>query len=337
MLPPSGRTAATEAAKPLQPAAALAPAPKKPTSRLLIAAVAVAVVALFGLTALGGAGWWYFRQRGARGAEPSRTVGTTTPASDSTPPLVTTPPAPAKAEASSPAAPAAGPPAVDAPPAAPTQAGTLPAPGGVPAPGQVPIQTGPPAAQAAAPAQPPSQPPAATIASPTQPAASAPLPVADAATKPSAAVRPPGAAVESGVAASSAARPGVNQNTVDLLAGRQAGQGYDASTATSAQAAVSRINYVLEQYVKALVAADAEAIREFRPSLSPGESALMRARQLKVRLDDVRVEVNGAEATARCRRRIDGISESGAPLQEDGVAIYRLVRKASGWVIADVR
>ena len=136
---------------------------------------------------------------------------------------------------------------------------------------------------------------------------------------------------------SNAARPGVNQNTVDSLAGRQAGQGYDASTATSAQAAVSRINYVLEQYVRALVNADAEAIREFRPSLSPGESALMRARQLKVRLEDVRVEVNGAEATARCRRRISGTSESGAPLQEDGVATYRLVRRASGWVIADVK
>jgi ketosteroid isomerase-like protein len=63
----------------------------------------------------------------------------------------------------------------------------------------------------------------------------------------------------------------------------------------------------------------------------------MRARQLKLRLEDVRVEVRGAEATARCRRRISGTSESGAPLQEDGVAIYRLVRRASGWVIADVK
>ena len=63
----------------------------------------------------------------------------------------------------------------------------------------------------------------------------------------------------------------------------------------------------------------------------------MRARQLKVRLEDVRVEVNGTEATARCRRRISGTSESGAPLQEDSVAIYRLVRRASGWVIADVK
>jgi hypothetical protein len=41
--------------------------------------------------------------------------------------------------------------------------------------------------------------------------------------------------------------------------------------------------------------------------------------------------------TLSCRRRISGTSESGAPLQEDSVAIYRLVRRASGWVIADVK
>jgi ketosteroid isomerase-like protein len=133
------------------------------------------------------------------------------------------------------------------------------------------------------------------------------------------------------------ARPGLTQDTVESLAGRQAGQGYDAATAASIQAAVSRINYVLEQYVKALVNADAEGIREFRPSLSPEENALMKARQLKVRLEDVRVEVKGAEATARCRRKIEGTTATGAPLQEDVVAVYRFVRKASGWVIADVR
>jgi ketosteroid isomerase-like protein len=154
---------------------------------------------------------------------------------------------------------------------------------------------------------------------------------------PPSAGRPPGAPVETGVVPSTPARPGVTQDTVDSLASREAGRGYDTSTAASVQAAVSRINYVLEQYVKALVNADAQAIREFRPSLSPAESALMRARQLKVRLEGVKVEVNGAEATARCRRRVDGTSESGAPMQEDGVATYRFVRRASGWVIADVK
>jgi hypothetical protein len=143
--------------------------------------------------------------------------------------------------------------------------------------------------------------------------------------------------VETGVAARAGARPGVTPDTVESLAGRQAGEAYDATNAASVQAAVSRVNYVLEQYVRALVNADADAIREFRSALSPEENALMRARQLKVRLEDVRVEVNGTEATARCRRKVSGTSASGAPLQEDVVAVYRLVRKAAGWVITDVK
>jgi serine/threonine protein kinase len=329
MLAPSGRTAATEAgegpppvavaappvaARPQPPSAAHAAVSKKPTSRLLIVAVAVAVVTVFGLAALGGVAWWYVTQRGATSAETPGAAGTTTSVPPSTPPPVTASPARTETEAPPPATPPAG---------------------------QVPTQTGAPAAQATAPAQLPSPPTSATATSPPPLAVPAPPSGAEAVAKPPvtspAAVPRPGAPVESGVVPSNAARPGVNQNTVDSLAGRQAGEGYDASTAASVQAAVSRINYVLEQYVRALVNADAEAIREFRPSLSPGESALMRARQLKVRLEDVRVEVNGAEATARCRRRIAGTSESGAPLQEDGVAIYRLVRRASGWVIADVK
>jgi serine/threonine-protein kinase len=361
MPPPSGRAAAIEAgedgppppalaappvaARPQQPAVVPAPTPKKPTSRLLIAAVVVGVVALFGLTALGGAAWWYFTQRGAGGAAPSAAAGPTTPVPGPTPP------AHAPADASSPATPSAGQTKADLPPAAATETGTLPGAGGAPAPGQAPVQAGAPAVLATAPLQTPAQPPATATASaaapptaatpPPSPVAQAAPPGAEAAAKPPAAppaaARPPVAPVESGVAPSAAARPGVSQNTVDSLAGRENAQGYEAGAAGSVQATVARINYVLEQYVKALVAADAEAVREFRPSLSPAESALMRARQLKVRLDDVRVEVNGAEATARCRRKIDGTSESGAPLQEDGVAVYRLVRRASGWVIADVK
>ena len=346
MLPPSGRTAATEAGE--EPAAAAqALAPKKHTSRLLIAAIAVGVVAVFGLTALGGAAWWYYGKRGASGTQPPGAAGTTTAPPASTPPAVTTPALQGKMDAPATATPPAVQPAADVAPATAAQTGTIPAAGSAPPPGQAPpTQTGGAAVEAAVPGQPPAQPkPTSPVTPPATPpavpAAPSTPPAADTTAKPPvaqpAAVRPPGAPVETGVVPSTAARPGVSQNTVDSLAGRPAGQAYDASTAGSAQAAVSRINYVLEQYVKALVNADAEAIREYRPSLSPAESALMRARQLKVRLDDVRVEINGAEATARCRRRIDGTSEAGAPLQEDGVAIYRLVRKASGWVIADVK
>ncbi len=361
MLPPSGRTAATEpgeepvaasagspvevtaavatappvAARPLQAAAAQAAVPKKQTSRLLIAAIAVGVMAVFGLTALGGAAWWYFSQRGAPGSQPPGAVGTTTSPPASTPPAVTTPAGQGMAEVPATAAPPVVQSAADVTPSTAAQTNTVPAAGGAPTPGQaLPAQGGAAAVPATAPAQPSAQPPP----TPTTPATP---PTAEAAVKPPvappAAGRPPGAPVETGVVPSASARPGVTQDTFDSFASREAGRGYEPSTAASAQAAVSRINYVLEQYVKALVNADAQAIREFRPSLSPAESALMRARQLKVRLEDVRVEVNGAEATARCRRRIEGTSDSGAPMQEDGVAVYRLVRRASGWVIADVK
>ena len=361
MLPPSGRTAATEpgeepvaasagspvevtaavatappvAARPLQAAAAQAAVPKKQTSRLLIAAIAVGVMAVFGLTALGGAAWWYFSQRGAPGSQPPGAVGTTTSPPASTPPAVTTPAGQGMAEVPATAATPVVQSAADVTPSTAAQTNTVPAAGGAPTPGQaLPAQGGAAAVPATAPAQPSAQPPP----TPTTPATP---PTAEAAVKPPvappAAGRPPGAPVETGVVPSAAARPGVTQDTFDSFASREAGRGYEPSTAASAQAAVSRINYVLEQYVKALVNADAQAIREFRPSLSPAESALMRARQLKVRLEDVRVEVNGAEATARCRRRIEGTSDSGAPMQEDGVAVYRLVRRASGWVIADVK
>jgi serine/threonine-protein kinase len=345
MLPPSGRMASTEVAEqsvasPAGPqstpagaaapkaAAVPAPAQRRPTSRLVIAAVAVAIVGIFGLTALGGAAWWYFTQRGSAGSQPA---GVAEPAS-------ATPPAQAAAPASTPR-----------PSAETATAGARPpdaaaVPNDQPPPVQPAPQPTAPLPTAAQPTAPQPAAPAAQPPVPPQPAAQPPPPppAPEAAGKPPvvppAAVRPPGAPpVETGVVPTAGARAGVTQDTVDLLAGRQAGQGYDASTAASVQAAVSRINYVLEQYVKALVNADAEGIREFRTSLSPEESALMRARQLKVRLEGVRVEVNDAEATARCRRKIEGTSATGAPLQEDTVVVYRLVRKASGWVIADVR
>ena len=342
------------AARPREAASAQAAVPKKQASRLLIAAVAVGVVAVFGLTALSGAAWWYFSQRGAPASQPPGPGGTTTSPSASTPPAVTTPAGHGAAEVPQTATPPVLQPAGDVTPSPAAQTGIVPGAGAALTPSQAPpTQGGGAAAPATTPAQPSAPPPpppappappaAGPVAAVTPPAADAAVkpPAADAAVKPPAAPpaagRPSGAPVETGVVPSTAARPGVTQDTVSSFASREAGRGYDPSAASSVQAAVSRINYVLEQYVKALVNADAQAIREFRPSLSPGESALMRARQLKVRLEDVRVEVNGAEATARCRRRVEGTSESGAPMQEDGVAVYRLVRRASGWVIADVK
>ncbi len=338
-LQPSGQTAPTEAGAPSdvpsvevpskpagvavpEAAAAPAPAPRKKTSRMMIAAVGVAVAGIFGLAALGGSAWWYFTQKGNAGSQSAGVAEPTAP----------TPPAQAGAPASTPKPPAETATASGRPPDAGTVPNDQPPPVRAVPQTAAPQQTAP-AVQPPTPAQPTAQPPP-----PPPPTTQA----AEAAGKPPAvpgtAVRPPGAPpVETGVVPTTGARPGVTQDTVDSLAGRQAGQGNDAATAASVQAAVSRINYVLEQYVKALVNADAEGVKEFRSSLSPEENALMRARQLKVRLEDVRVEVQGAEATARCRRKIDGSSATGAPLQEDAVVVYRLVRKASGWVIADVK
>lgn len=136
------------------------------------------------------------------------------------------------------------------------------------------------------------------------------------------------------MAANAEARPGVSGESLDAFKGRTSGQGGDAAARL---AAVNRINYVLEQYVRALVNGDADAIREFRPTLSSEESALMRARQLKVRLEEVRVDVDGTEAVARCRRRLEGTSATGGRIQEDGPVTFHLTRKPAGWVITDVR
>jgi hypothetical protein len=115
------------------------------------------------------------------------------------------------------------------------------------------------------------------------------------------------------------------------------GQPQEAGGAVSTLAAINRVNYVLGQYVQALVNADAAGIREYRPSLSAEETGLMRARQLKVRLEDLRVDVNGIEATARCRRKLDGVAANGAAIQDDRPVAFRLIRRPTGWVIADVR
>lgn len=131
-------------------------------------------------------------------------------------------------------------------------------------------------------------------------------------------------------------RTGLAPGTVDAFKG-SSGQPPDAGGGAATLAAINRINYVLGQYVQALVNADAAGIREYRPSLSAEETGLMRAQQLKVRLEDLRVEVNGLEAMARCRRKLDGVAANGAVIQEDRPVAFRLIRRPAGWVIADVR
>jgi tRNA A-37 threonylcarbamoyl transferase component Bud32 len=325
MTPPTGSMAATAASAVQQPPAAAStepppvaaitpPAPaaapeRKWASRLMVAAIAVGVVGLFVVAGLAGAGWWWWssrQQRTGTGSDQPNSAATTAsqPPAPPQPSGAALPPAPPPASPPAPATPVPG--AVAGRPAS-QDATIVESP---PAPPQTAPPSVAPVAQAPPNAQPQTQPQ-------TQPPIQTPI--------------------QTGVAARAGGRPGVSEDTVEALSGRQPGQAYDANTATSVQAAVSRINYVLEQYVRALVNADADAIREYRSALSPEENALMRARQLKVRLEDVRIEVAGAEATARCRRKIVGTSASGAPLQEDVAAVYRLVRKPAGWVITDVR
>ena len=313
------------AAAPPVAAPPVAAAPSKHSSRLLIAIVIVLVVGLSGLVVVGGAAWWYFGRPGAslsswfQGATATSTTAgpapesaTPTAAPDvatSTPPAGATPPGTGQ-PLREPAAPAT----VVAPPATESSPGAALTPA------------------------------AAASREPVTGAPSRRPSVSGAAVQPAAPFgtgakvrREP--SIETGVAPAAGAtqRPGLAQDTVDTLAGRQSGQAYDGNQAVSTLAAIKRINYVLEQYVQALVNADADAVREYRTALSPEESLLMRTRQLKVRLEDVRVEVNGTEATARCRRKIEGTSPTGSPIREDTATVFRLTRRPSGWVITDIR
>jgi len=298
---PPASTAAPAASTAPPSAPAAAPEEQK-RSGLLITLSVVLVVGMLSLVGMGGAAWWYFGQQGSSASNwlqrlTGRTASGPAP-STSTPPSAA---APATAPPTSPAADAA--PAAPAPPVA------------------APVET-------ASAARGPATPGSGAGGAAREPAAAAP------AERPS--VKVPGTPpVETGVAPAPAARPGLTQGTVDSVSGRQQGLPSDGSVSTLA--AVNRVNYVLEQYVQALVHADAEGIREYRTALSPEEAALMRARQLKVRLEDVRVDVTGADATARCRRRVEGVSSTGAPLQEDAAVVFRLVRRQAGWVITDVR
>jgi eukaryotic-like serine/threonine-protein kinase len=308
---PPASPAAVPKAAPAPPAAASRTTPTPAAKKRTLVAVAAGVVVL-GLAIVGGSAWWYFR-----GA---------TPAPAATEPATTSAPAPGPSgQAASPAAPPspeAQPPVQTPPPAGEPATSQPQAPrSDVPAAARQP-RAEPQRAAPAVPAETRATPPPATAT--TRPAAPPPSP----------ARRGTEAGVETGVAAGAATRPGLSPETVDAFRGRTSGAA-DDSAATLA--AVNRITYVLEQYVRALVNADADAIREYRPSLSPEESALMRARQLKVRLEDIRVQVDGTEAVARCRRRLEGTAATGSRIQEDAAVTFHLTRRTAGWVITDVK
>jgi serine/threonine protein kinase len=312
--PPAPRVAVAPPVAPERPTApGEVPAVAAPAAKgISMLVAAVVIVAVLGLAFLGGGAWWYFGNRPSApsGGEPAAPEGAAAAAASQAGQPASQP----IAETRSPALPPAGEPAA-APPAAPPSA--------------PPAVTDRAEGQRLAPV--PTRnaggtPPAA----PTATAGGAPTPA------PPPARRGTQPGVETGVTAApgAVARPGLSADTVDTFKGRTSGQG-DDSVATLA--AVNRINYVLEQYVRALVNGDTDGIHEYRAPLSPAESALMRARQLKVRLEGVRVEVNGTEAVARCRRKVEGTSATGERIEEDAVVTFYLVRRTAGWVITDVR
>jgi eukaryotic-like serine/threonine-protein kinase len=313
----SPRVVPAPPARPAAPAAASAfpaGAAKKSSPTTLIAAAVGAVVLL---VAAGGGAWWY-------SSKPS--------------------PGPASTEAGAPAATAETAVPVGAPEAAPSAAAGEPVAPSTPAPADaagvplVPQAAGAPPPAAAEQPQPrqgsgsAAMTPAATPRA--QPAVPTSAPRTDANAVPAPARRGTAAGVDTGVSAVPGARPGLSQDTVDAFKGQSTGQG-DESAANLA--ASTRVTYVLERYVQVLVNGDADAIREFRPSPSSEELELLRARQLKVRLDDVRVQVNGSDAVARCRRKVEGTSASGARIELDAAVTFLLTRRPAGWVITDVR
>jgi serine/threonine-protein kinase len=314
-VPPAPAPAAA-AVTPRVKAAASAPR-ESHLGLVVLIAVLVAAVAVVGAA---GAGWWYYshviRPEGPKAAGQAQAVApapsTPVPAAPSSePPPVTPSAAPPPAQGASTQGPAAG--------------------------GEQPLTAPPPATSQAA--GPVAHPPAAASPAPTPPADTGRAPSGKAAA-PTIRQEPSGTESQgSGVspAPSELARPGLRQDTVAVLAGRDSSRGYDTSQSASDLAAVKRVNLVLGEYVDALVHGDEAAMQAVRSSLTPSEKNLMRFRRLKVRLEDVRVEVHGTEATARCRRILDGTSSLNTSIQDQGPVVFSLTRKPTGWVITDVR
>jgi outer membrane protein OmpA-like peptidoglycan-associated protein len=105
----------------------------------------------------------------------------------------------------------------------------------------------------------------------------------------------------------------------------------------AAIAAANRVRYVIERYVEALNRRDEAALGEVRDPISESESALLRAREVKVAVEVATVDATATAATAACRRTIAATSSAGAPIRADGNVVIHLTRRPSGWVIDEIR
>jgi eukaryotic-like serine/threonine-protein kinase len=329
------------------PAPSASPAPKRSKTGLILAIVAVLAVLLVGSAA---AAWWLL---GPRLLEMAGVKPADAPATEAAPATGMR----AGADAAIPQAPApAGQSANPAEQPAPNQPPPpLEAPAAQPPAEQPPVPQADvrsiPATTAAAPS------PRTAPANPVREAATAPSPTPAAPTKtaptgsmtagsaravaptpPTEDSRPP--ARESAPKAAPRATEHLTEDTVATFSSQRSASGsgsYGAPQGGATVAAINRITYVLEQYAGALTRRDAEAVREYRPSLSSAESQLLSAQRVSVRLENVNVQVDGTSATARCRRVVEAVLDGGNPLKEQATVTFSLTRRPSGWVITDIR
>jgi serine/threonine protein kinase len=281
---------------------------------------AVIAILIIGLGAAAATAWWYFRA-----PRPRQTAAVLRPSAPAEP---TVPPA------SSGAAAAAGAATVDRasdPAAAPPQAGLS---ASVPPqqPLAAPARSGPaPATVPPAASQPKAGPPLSPGGS-TAPPARPPTPAAPAP------VLVPSERPATDVGITSASKPAepLKAETIDPLR-RPPGVPAADNVKPSSTPAVNPINVVFQQYVRALVHADADGLAAVRPAPSTEESELLRARSLFMRLDEITVDVSGTDAVAHGRRTIEGVSATGAPIKEQRIVTIRLTRRPTGWVITDIR
>ena len=321
----------------------------------------LALLALVVLTLLSAFGWWYVS--GGSASMPSWF-----PKFGGSPSTNATPPAQQPADAPSAQVAAPSMPATSTPEASPAPSPTEPvAPSATPSSAAA---TSPQPEPVAPPVVTPAAPPAAPTAEPSassRPRASSPTPLAEAkvispskkeaAPKPQAVVQPAAPGREPMAAplekreeprreeprreeprAPSAPRQTapLTRETVDAFSGGSQGGALPMDSA-SRVAAINRVTWTVQQYGETLGRGDAAGFRKLRAAVTSTEASWLEAKSLKVVLEDIRVEVNGTEAVARCRRSVEGTGATGAAIREQGSVIFQLTRRTSGWVITDVR
>ena len=181
-----------------------------------------------------------------------------------------------------------------------------------------------PKAPAATPPEPPVAPPAGRLppaAPPVQapPAAPPPQVVPPAQAAPPVQAAPPAKAPPPPPAARVVTLPPPKPNSPEMLA------------------ATNRVKYVIEQYAAALNARNEQALGDVRAGFTDAERALLKAREVKVSIEILRVDVGGTTATATCQQNVDATAADGKPIKNSGTVVFQLVRQPTGWMITEIK